>query len=118
MWMFAGLALLALAVAPKDRLRKVGLGDAGDAEIAPREADLPSSSEVFLLRPEDFAFPAQKAAIAARGEENGSRWVVAPASGWAGSKPFATARQARTVLKAAGFKGPYGHGQSSRWTRG
>lgn len=115
--LLAGLGLLALVAAPGRR--SGGLGDAG-AEIVPREAnpELPSgASEVFLVERSMYVHPAQKAAVAARADESDSRWLVVPSSGWAGAKPFATARQARTVLKAAGFKGPYGHGQASRWTR-
>jgi hypothetical protein len=118
--LLAGFALIALAVAPRGRGRGLGAlpalpsGDAVEGEVVD---DLPRASTVYLVEPALFVHPAKRESVAARGTDTGSRWLVVPSSGWAGGKPFATARQARTVLKAAGFKGPYGHGAATRWVR-
>jgi len=113
-----GLALLAFAVAPKGRLKRIGLGD---AEIVPRGTIFPTevqnSTSIFLVRPQDFVHPSRRDEAARRGVESGSTWAVVPANGWAGAKSFPTSRAARHALTAAGFKGPVGRGQSSRWTR-
>lgn len=108
----AGLALLALAGGGR---RRGGLGDV---------PQLPSGDElrqegttVFLLQPKMFAHPAARAQVEERAEAEGGQWAVVPSSGWGGARHFPTAKQARTALQAAGFKGPYGKGASSRWTR-
>lgn len=111
--MLGAVVLLgALAVlAPKRRPRLRGLGES-------TELVAPGGSAVYLLRPADFAHPAQRAATAAADEASGGPWAVVSGEGWQGAaKHFRTAKEARVTLRAAGFKGPYGKGVSSRWTR-
>lgn len=72
---------------------------------------------MFLLRPMDFAHPAMRANVEAAAERAGGPWAVVGPTGWDASRHFATAREARAALHAAGFKGPYGKGTSSRWSR-
>jgi len=115
--MLGAIVLLgALAVlAPRRRPRSRGLGESTELtvpEISSRD------SAVYLLRPADFAHPAQRTAMQAADEASGGRWAVVSGEGWQGAaKHFHTAKDARVALRAAGFKGPYGKGISSRWTR-
>jgi len=107
----AGLGLLALASGRPRRLGDAPALPSGDAP-APQTA-----TSVWLLRPADFAHPAIKDKVAARADAEGGPWAVVPSTGWAGAKNFPTAKAARVALTAAGFKGPYGKGASSRWTK-
>lgn len=112
--MLGALALLGLAAFAGGRRR--GLGDTP----ALPSGDVPSTSSstsVWLLKPADFAHPAIREKVAERAESEGGPWAVVQASGWQGAKHFPTAKAARNALTAAGFKGPYGKGASSRWTR-
>lgn len=116
--MLGALALLglgALALAPSPRRR--GLGDtpllpSGDAPSAPP----PRAGEVWLLRPADFSHPSQRLVTEERAEAAGGPWVVTRPGSFEG-KHFETAKAARNALKAAGFRGPYGRGTASRWSR-
>lgn len=117
----AGLAMLAYA-----GRRPRALGDApalpsGDTptELVAREraALAPSGSTVFLVRPQDFVHPSKRLAAAEKGVRDGTTWAVVPESGWSPPKYFPTAHSARIALRAAGFRGPVGKGQSTRWSR-
>lgn len=113
--MLGALALLGLAALAGGGRRR-GLGDApalpsGEPSVANE------TPTVFLLRPKDFAHPAIAAQVEARAEAEGGQWAVVPSTGWSGARHFTTARAARNALTAAGYKGPYGKGTSSRWTR-
>jgi len=114
--MFGALALLGLAALAGGPRRRRGLGDA-PALPADVNAVRNEGTTVWLLRPKDFAHPAIAAKVEERAETEGGQWAVVQPGGWAGAKHFKTAKQARTALQAAGFKGPYGKGTSSRWTR-
>jgi len=113
--MLGALALLGLAALAGGGRRR-GLGDvpqlpSGDAPASS------SSTSVWLLKPSDFAHPAIKDRVAEKAEAEGGPWAVVQSSGWQGARHFRTAKEARVALRAAGFKGPYGKGASSRWVK-
>lgn len=113
--MLGALALLGLAALAGPRRRR-GLGD---APLLPADVDAVRNegAQVWLLRPKDFAHPAIAPKVEARAEAEGGQWAVVNASGWSGARHFRTAREARNALTAAGFKGPYGKGASTRWVK-
>lgn len=114
--MLGALALLGLAALAQPRRRR--LGDVPALPSGETVRDVRNEgAEVFLLRPQDFVHPALKQKAVDRSEAEGGQWAVVPATGWAGARHFRTAKEARIALQAAGFKGPYGKGTSSRWTR-
>ncbi len=113
--MLGALALLGLAALAGGGRRR-GLGDAPQLPSGD-PVRVPDSTTVYLLQPRTFAHPAIAAQVEARAESEGGQWAVVPSSGWAGAKHFVTAKAARSALNAAGYKGPYGKGASSRWTR-
>lgn len=49
-------------------------------------------------------------------EAAGGPWAVVNTT-WEGATHYPTAKAARAALTAAGYKGPYGKGTSSRWSR-
>jgi hypothetical protein len=112
--MLGALALLGLALVGSTRRR--GLGD---VPVLPADVDAVRNEGqvVWLLQPKTFAHPALAEKVAERSEAEGGQWAVVSANGWSGARHFRTAKQARTALTAAGFKGPQGKGSSSRWTK-
>jgi hypothetical protein len=114
--MLGAIALLGLAALAGSGRRSRGLGDA-PALPADVDAVRNEGQTVWLLRPKDFAHPAIAQKVEERAETEGGQWAVVSSEGWSNAKHFKTAKSARTALTAAGFKGPYGKGTSSRWTR-
>lgn len=114
--MLGALALLGLAALAGGGRRSRGLGD---APLLPADVDAVRNEGqvVWLLQPRTFAHPALAEKVAERSESEGGQWAVVNAGGWSGARHFRTAKEARTALTAAGFKGPYGKGASSRWTK-
>ncbi len=112
------LALIGIGVALAVLSAPKRSSSLGDVPALPSGEELRDEGvEVFLLMPKDFAHPALRQKVAERAEAEGGPWAVVPSSGWTGAKHFPTARQARTALKAAGFKGPSGKGAFSKWVR-
>lgn len=55
-------------------------------------------------------------AMERQAEEAGGQWAVVNNT-WEGAKHYRTAKDARRALHEAGYKGPYGKGTSSRWSK-
>jgi hypothetical protein len=96
-------------------------GLAGLARLAAEALPAPIApsafpSTVYLLRPEDYAHPARRMEIRREAEARGGRWILIGAD-WKPLGFFATAENARFVLKGAGFKGPGHRGLFSKWER-